>query len=301
MTEFSMFMLIMAFGAGIFGAGIGGLATFIITGVIATIEAACALTGATGGIAGTFALAFQLFPPNVFFVGAAGAAAVSAMRGTQEHGEDMTKSVFGNMDPIALLAGGAISALSYVLRLFTQSAGVQAVLPSDSVCMVAIPLMILIRLIFGKTGLTGDKEARKADNGKYVPTGARLANDIVLGLACGTMVSGLTVVLDQMGVDVSPLPVFFFGVSAITLIFMWGGSSSPATHHIVNQACFATVLALPVMGGAGAAVVGVIAGIVTSVLGDILGMTFNSYHDTHIDPPAFAILIVQLVLGWVFL
>lgn len=301
MTEFSMFMLIMAFGAGIFGAGIGGLATFIITGVIATIEATCALTGATGGIAGTFALAFQLFPPNVFFVGAAGAAAVSAMRGTQEHGEDMTKSVFGNMDPIALLAGGAISALSYVLRLFTQSAGVQAVLPSDSVCMVAIPLMILIRLIFGKTGLTGDKEARKADNGKYVPTGARLANDIVLGLACGTMVSGLTVVLDQMGVDVSPLPVFFFGVSAITLIFMWGGSSSPATHHIVNQACFATVLALPVMGGAGAAVVGVIAGIVTSVLGDILGMTFNSYHDTHIDPPAFAILIVQLVLGWIFL
>ncbi|MBQ6386513.1 MAG: hypothetical protein IJJ38_10170 [Lachnospiraceae bacterium] len=301
MATFSLAMLIMCFGAGIFGAGIGGLATFIITGVIATIEAVCALTGATGGIAGMFALAFQLFPPNVFFVGAAGAAAVSAMRGTQEHGEDMTKSVFGNMDPVALLAGGIIAALSYVLRLFTQSAGFQAVLPTDSVCAVAIPLMIVIRLVFGKSGLTGNKEARRADGGKYVPTGSRLANDIILGLACGTMVSGLTIVLDKMGVDVSPLPVFFFGVTAITLMFMWCGSSSPATHHIANQACYATVLALPVMGYTGAAVVGVVTGIVTSVLGDILGMTFNSYHDTHIDPPAFAILIVQLVLGWIFL
>lgn len=300
MTGFSIAMLLMAFGTGIFGAGIGGLATFIITGVIATIEAACALTGASGGIAGMFALAFQLFPPNVFFVGAAGAAAVSARRGKQEHGEDMTKSVFGNMDPIALLAGGGIAALSYVLRLFTMSDGFQSILPTDSVCAVAIPLMIIIRLVVGKTGLTGDKEARKADGGKYVPTGARLANDIILGLACGTMVSGLTVALDKMGVDVSPLPVFFFGVSAITLIFMWSGSSSPATHHITNQACYATVLALPVLGATGAIVVGVIAGIVTSVLGDILGMTFNSYHDTHIDPPAFAILIVQLVLGWIF-
>lgn len=301
MTEFSWVMLIMTFGAGIFGASIGGLATFIITGVIATIEAVCALTGATGGIAGMFALAFQLFPPNVFFVGAAGAAAVSAMRGTQEHGEDMTKSVFGNNDPVALLAGGTISAVSYILRLFTMSAGFQSILPTDSVCAVAIPLMILIRLFFGKTGLTGDKEARKADGGKYIPTGTRLVNDIVLGLACGAMVAGLTTALDQMGVDVSPLPVFFFGVTAITLIFMWCGSSSPATHHIANQACYATVLAIPVMGTAGAVVVGVIVGIITSVLGDILGMTFNSYHDTHIDPPAFAILIVQLVVGWIFL
>lgn len=300
MTEFSWAMLIMAFGTGIFGAGIGGLATFIITGVIATIEAACSLTGASGGIAGMFALAFQLFPPNVFFVGAAGAAAVSAMRGKQEHGEDMTRSVFGNADPVALLAGGAISAVSYLLRLFTMSAGFQAVFPTDSVCMVAIPLMIVIRLVFGKTGLTGDKKARKADGGKYVPTGSRLANDIIIGLACGAMTAGITVAIDQMGVDVSALPVFFFGVSAVTLIFMWCGSSFPATHHITNQACYAAVCALP-LGGSTAIIAGVIFGIITSVLGDILGMTFNSYHDTHIDPPAFAILLVQPVIAWIFL
>lgn len=301
MTTFNVAMLIMCFGAGIFGAGIGGLATFIITGVIATIEAVCALTGATGGIAGMFALAFQLFPPNVFFVGAAGAAAVSAMRGTQEHGEDMTKSVFGNMDPVALLAGGVISAISYCLRLLTQSNGFQSVIPTDSVCAVAIPLMIVIRLVFGKSGLTGNKEARKADGGKYIPTGARLANDIILGLACGAMVSGLTVMLDSMGVDVSPLPVFFFGITAVTLMFMWAGSSSPATHHIANQACFAAVCALPTMGATGAIVVGCVFGVITSVLGDILGMTFNSYHDTHIDPPAFAILLVQPIIAWIFL
>ena len=161
--------------------------------------------------------------------------------------------------------------------------------------------MIIIRLVFGKTGLTGDKEARKADGGGYFPTGTRLLNDIVLGLGCGTMVAGLTVALNNLGVDVSALPVFFFGVTAITLMFMWAGSSSPATHHIANQACYAAVLALPGMGATGAIIVGIITGIVTSVLGDALGMTFNSYHDTHIDPPAFAILIVQLVLGWIFL
>lgn len=300
MTEFSWAMLLMAFGVGIFGAGIGGLATFIITGVIATIEAVCVLSGATGGIAGMFMLAFQLFPPNIFFVGAACAAAVSALRGKQDHGEDMTQSVFGNMDPVALLAGGSISAFSYLLRLISSSAGFQQVFPTDSVCVVAIPLMILIRLIFGKSGLTGNKEARKADGGAYIPTGTRLANDIVLGLACGTMTAGLTVILNDMGIDVSALPVFFFGISAVTLIFMWGGSSSPATHHITNQACYAAVCALP-LGVHAAVISGVVFGIITSVLGDILGMTFNSYHDTHIDPPAFAILIVQPVIAWIFL
>ena len=301
MASFSIPMLLMCFGAGIFGAGIGGLATFIITGVMATVEAVCALCGATGGIAGTFALAFQLFPPNVFFVGAAGAAAVAAMRGTQEHGEDMTKSVFGNMDPVALLAGGGIAAVSYLLRLLTQTSKFQSVFPTDSVCMVAIPLMIVIRLVFGKKGLFGDKAARKADGGKYFPTGKRLGNDIVLGLAVGAMVSGLTVTLDALGVDVSPLPVFFFGITAVTLIFMWAGSSSPATHHISNLACYAAVCALPGLGPVGAIVCGCIFGIVSSVLGDFFGMTFNSYHDTHIDPPAFAILVVQPIIAWTLL
>ncbi len=303
MQTFNIFMLIMSFGVGIFGATIGGLATFVMTGVIAASEAVCSLTGATGGVANTFELAFQLFPPNVFFVSAAGAAAISARRGTQEHGEDMIRSVYGNMDPVALLGGGIIGAVSYCLRLLTETAGFQSIFPTDSVCAVAIPLMILIRLVFGKSGLTGNKELRAKDHGGYVPKGARLANDIILGLACGAMVSGLTAMLYEMGVDVSPLPVFFFGVGAITLVFMWGGSSLPCTHHIVNQACYGAVLALTVahMSTGGAVAVGIVTGIATSVLGDILGMTFNSYHDTHIDPPAFAILLVQLVLGWIFL
>jgi hypothetical protein len=286
MQTFSIFMLLMSFGVGIFGATIGGLATFIITGVVATVEAVCALTGASGGIAGTFDLAFQLLPPNVFFVSAACAAAVTARRGTQEHGEDMISSVFGNMDPIALLAGGCTGAIGYTLRLFTQTEAFQAVLPTDSVCAVAIPMMIVIRLVFGKSGLTGDKAMRDADKGSYVPKGNRLGNDIVLGAACGLMVGGLTVMLDQAGLDISPLPVFFFGLNAITLLFMWSGSSVPATHHIVNQACYASVLALTAasMGPEAALAISVITGVITSVLGDALQMTFNTYHDTHIDP-----------------
>lgn len=74
MTTFSMFGLIMAFGSGVFGATIGGMPAFIVTGLAAIAEGVCGLCGA-GDFAGTFNIAFQVFAPNVLFIGAAAGAA----------------------------------------------------------------------------------------------------------------------------------------------------------------------------------------------------------------------------------
>ena len=73
MTTFSMFGLIMAFGSGVFGATIGGMPAFIVTGLAAIAEGVCGLCGA-GDFAVTFKFAFLLFAPIVWFIGGAGGA-----------------------------------------------------------------------------------------------------------------------------------------------------------------------------------------------------------------------------------
>jgi hypothetical protein len=40
---------------------------------------------------------------------------------------------------------------------------------------------------------------------------------------------------------------------------------------------------------------GAITGILGALIGEIMGLTFNSYADSHIDPPACTIWILQLI------
>ena len=68
----------------------------------------------------------------------------------------------------------------------------------------------------------------------------------------------------------------------------------PATHHITLPAASAAILS-------GNPLIGVLTGIICSLVGDFVGNTFNSKCDTHIDPPAtticFAIIIINLLFA----
>ena len=160
MTTFSMFGLIMAFGSGVFGATIGGMPAFIVTGLAAIAEGVCGLCGA-GDFAGTFNIAFQVFAPNVLFIGAAAGAAYGGRIGSYENGSDMAHSPFTAGNPMVLVVGGLFAMMSYLLRLVFMIPSVVSVFPTDNVCAAAIPMMIIIRLVFGKSGLTGNRLLRK--------------------------------------------------------------------------------------------------------------------------------------------
>lgn len=299
MTTFSMFGLIMAFGSGVFGATIGGMPAFIVTGLAAIAEGVCGLCGA-GGFAGTFNLAFQVFAPNVLFIGAAAGAAYGGRTGAYENGSDMAHSPFTAGDPMVLVVGGLFAMMSYLLRLVFMIPSVASVFPTDNVCAAAIPMMIIIRLVFGKSGLTGNRLLRKEAGGRYMPYGKALGQSLVLGAALGCMTGGIAIQLASLGFDVSSLAVTFFGVSAFTLILTTCGFGVPATHHIVLLSCMTAVASMSVCGAAWAMIAAVICGTVSSFLNDVVACTFNSFHDTHIDPPAATILVIAPMIAWIF-
>lgn len=300
MEQFSIFALAMAFGGGMFGAAIGGIPTFIMTGIAASIEGIILLYGVQGGLAGTYNIAFQIFVPNVIFIGAASSTAYAGRKGLLSSGSNMTLSAYSTGAPDALLVGGVFGALGYLLRLVFMLPAVVAVFPTDTPCAAAITLMFFIRLFIGKSGVTGNKKLRAENQAGYFATGKPLVQCIVLGIGFGCLSAGSAVALATLGFDISGLPVMFFGMMAITLIFIMLGLNSPATHHIAFLASFSVVCSLSVIGPSGALIAGIIVGVVSSLVGDFCARTFNSFHDSHIDPPAFTILILVPIINWIF-
>ena len=58
----------------------------------------------------------------------------------------------------------------------------------------------------------------------------------------------------------------------------------------------AAVVGIAAWGPYGA-FLGVVFGILGSLLGDFFGNTFNSHCDSHIDPPAFTIFLLTIVVS----
>jgi riboflavin transporter FmnP len=76
----------------------------------------------------------------------------------------------------------------------------------------------------------------------------------------------------------------FFGLSALSLVFLQFGTSVPVSHHITLSATTVAALTGNLWWGLAFALVGAFAGELTACL-------FTAYADTHIDPPAAALAI----------
>lgn len=291
--------LLAAFGGGIFGAALGAVPAFVMTGVIATIGAILSMAGVAAGGVAVNQIAFgSFFGPHVAFAGGVAAAAFAAnKKGKLGSGTDVVSPLNGLADASAILVGGVFGVGGYLVNYLY---GTVIGLKTDTVAMTVATMGIITRLVLANKGLIGKyegKEPRTWINGKA------LSYNILFGLGLGVLVGGIGSQLasnpDILG-DVAlaaNFPVICFGIAAITLFFACMGLAGPTTHHIVLPAANAAVLCTLKTGNATMGfAMGILFGVITSVLGDFMGNAFNSHCDSHIDPPAMTIFTTTFVI-----
>ncbi len=267
-------MLVIAFGGGLFGALIGALPAFIFTGITGLIGVAVIAAGGTIDILGTVAFG-PFFGPHISFAGGVAAAAFAHRKGNLEAGGNILKPLASLSDPIVLIVGGGFGVLGYLVNFLYADI---LALPTDTIAMTVITSAIVARLAFGRTGIMG-----KCENEKRVlfPGFSQIWFLAVIGAGSGALAAYYSVT--------TGLVVLGFCVSATSLIFTQMGHGVPATHHM-------TLIAALAASVTGNIWVGILFGAIAAIIGEVVQRTFNSYCDSHIDPPAFAIFTCAFVI-----
>ncbi len=279
----SIFSIVAAFGGGVFAASVGALPAFIMCGVLAIAGSSAAMAGAPDVLIGSFAFG-AYFGPYVSFAGGVAAAAFASNKKKYENISILTP-LFSLGDPVVLLIGGIFGAIGMaIFYLFTNVLGV----PTDTGALTVLTSGIIVRFVFGKTGLIG-KYTESAPRA-YVGLGKELAVNVLIGGSVGLAAGGTAAVMQAAGLDPAGVPVLAFGIAATTLIFAQMGFGVPTTHHIAIVSATAAV-----MSGCNPWI-GCVFGILAAIVGDFATKTFNSHCDTHIDPPAVTIAILTAVV-----
>lgn len=286
-----IYALIAAFGGGAFGALIGSIPAFILTGFLAIVGGVLGLAGIAEPSIGNITFGSFLGPHIAFTGGVAAAAFAGNKRKTLGNGNDVLTPLYSINDYTVALVGGIFGVLGF---LFNYIYGSVLSLKTDLPALSVFTVFIIVRLVFGKTGLFG----KYTGEGKreWLPDKNILINHIILGLAMGIVVSGVAISMINSGVSaeaMSMYPIVCFGISAFSLIFLQTGFPIPVTHHITLPAAFATIMTGNIFIGIGVA-------IVCAVTWLIAGKVFNSHCDTYIDPPAIVIFAIMFIINGLF-
>lgn len=276
-------LLPVAFAGGALGAALGASAAFIFTGIFVLIGVAIAAGG--GGKEFIGAVAFgPLLGPHISFAGGVAAAAFAAKAGHHATGRDLGRGLAGLGRPDVLVVGGVFGMIGFLIQAAIAAAPVLAL--TDSVALTVFLSAVIVRLVFGKTGLLGDR----TQPGEWVAFQSGWPQVVSLGAVLGLSSAFLARVI---GVDKGG-DVAGFGFAATGLLFLHTGTTVPVWHHIALPAAIGFSLS----GGnlyAGAA-----AGVAGAVLGELYARAFLNHGDTHIDPPAAAIATMTVVLKLLF-
>ena len=290
--------LIAAFGGGIIGAYMGALPAFILTGVLALAGTAVSIAGGDGSFI-INSMAFGSFVgPHIAFAGGVAAAAYAGRKGKLTSGADIASPLNGLGAPDVLLVGGVFGVFGYIVATLI---GMTPLGPLTDLPGITVVISgIVARLVFGKTGLTGKYTGKGPRT--WFSTGTTFVYNVVLGGGIGIAVSFVAAAISKSAPEAwaatisGNFAVMCFGFAAITLIFTQTGSAMPGTHHIMLPSGLAAVVGITAWGPYGA-FLGVVFGILGSLLGDFFGNTFNSHCDSHIDPPAFTIFLLTIVVS----
>ena len=295
---FELGILLAAFGGGLFGAAIGGLPAFILTGVAVLVAFGAGLGGAGFDVLGLVVFG-PVTGPHITFVGGVAAAAFAARRGDLDDGKDIVTPLAGLGDPLPLLVGGIFGAGGYALQVLLMNLlppYQTAFYPTyiDVIAVVVAVFAIITRLAFGKTGLFGSLDDEARERGRLSTGGDRVwlayqegfLQASVVGLGTGILAAWVATQLAAF--DPALLP---FGV------LLGYGVSAPVTHHMTLPASVAAVGIL-VAGGSQivAILVGAVAGILGAPLGEFFSRLFQIHGDTHLDPPANAIIVMAVLI-----
>jgi len=275
--------LFSAFGGGIFGSAVGAFPAFLLCGV--SIVAGGILSMITGDQSFNTLITWGPFlGPHVAFAGGAAGAAYAAKQGKLDSGRNIVKPLAGLKDPFILLVGGFFGVLGLVFAWgasqIPEIKGIPAVNPIA--LSIAINTMI-IRLIFGKTGLLGAIHAghsrwhpKDPDNG--FPWHLSPAVLIILSI-------GICFPAAYISSTKSETDSILFGISVIALAFLVFGLKVPIIFHLVLAAQLGAAATGNVWWG-------LTFGILTAFLTEIFACLFLLHGDTHIDPPAMALSVI---------
>ena len=276
-------LLPVAFAGGALGAALGASAAFIFTGIFVLIGVAIAAGGGGKEFIGNVAFG-PLLGPHISFAGGVAAAAFAAKAGHHATGRDLGRGLAGLGRPDVLAVGGAFGVIGFLIQSAIAATPVLAL--TDSVALTVFLSAVLVRFVFGKTGLLGDR----TQPGEWVAFQSGWPQVVALGAVLGLSSAFLARVI---GVDKGG-DVAGFGFAATGLLFLHTGTTVPVWHHIALPAAIGYSLS----GGnlyAGAA-----AGVAGAVLGELYARAFLNHGDTHIDPPAAAIATMTVVLKLLF-
>lgn len=283
--------LIAAFGGGVFGAAVGALPAFILTGVVAIVGGLITMSGATDYAINNIAFGSFLGPHIAFAGGVAAAAFAANKKKLIPSGTDILSSLNGTSDFSVLCVGGLFGVLGFIIKYFY---GDILHLNTDLPGITVFTLAIITRFVLGSSGLTGKYEGKEPR--VWFSLGNGLIYNIILGGSIGILVSGIGISMLNAGAPkeiMATYPVVCFGISATHLIFTQAGFASPTTHHITLPAASAAILS-------GNLFVGIAVAIICTLFGDFVANTFNSHCDTHIDPPATTIFISMFIINAIF-
>ena len=308
--SFELGILLAAFGGGLFGAAIGALPAFIFTGLAVLVAVGAGLGGASFDVLGLVAFG-PVTGPHVTFAGGAAAAAFAARRGDIEDGKDIITPLAGLGDPLPLLVGGIFGAGGYALQVLLMNLlppFQTAFYPTyiDVIAVVVTVSAIITRLAFGRTGLFGSLDAEAHERGRFSTGEGRVwlayqegfLQASVVGLGTGLLAAWAATQFTAFDPALLPFGVLLgYGISATALIFLQFGFSVPVTHHMTLPASVAAV-GVTVAGGPQiiAILVGTVAGILGALLGELFSRLFLIHGDTHLDPPANAIIVMSVVI-----
>lgn len=319
-----IYMILAAFAGGAFGAAIGALPAFIFTGIMVIAGEAAGGGPVTGDIAfGSF------FGPHISFAGGAAAAAYAAKQGYMESGFDFHESknigyALGPK-PDVMVVGGLFGILGAVITLFSAGFG----LPWDPIAIAVVLSALAHRAVFGYSLLgvsTGsrldmtpfERGEKKTSAAGTVSDGQKDATDrlavepwlphqytwgsvAVLGLIVG-LLGAYTALATESA-------FLAFGISAASLVFLnLGVEKFPVTHHMTLPS--STIALAVVASGEGvqeaalvggsdvtALFMGALFGMICALFGEFFQRVFYAHGDTHVDPPAAAIVFGTLVIA----
>lgn len=274
-------LIFAAFGGGILGAALGALPAFIFTGFVGLIGIAVIAAGGSAAILNDVTFGTLLGPHIAFAGGVAAAAFAGNKREHLDTGLDIVTSLNKCKDPMVLLVGGFFGIIGFVLNnLF-----VTMKIPTDTVALTVFISGVIARILFGQTGIFGKFNNIDGQKRTIAPDSNSIVMNIIIGLGFGLVVSYLIILTE--------ITTLGFCISAASLIFVQMGFEAPTTHHITMVAGYAAM-------ATGNMLIGALAAVIASILGDLIGRTVNSHCDTHIDPPATTIFICSLVIFMIF-
>jgi hypothetical protein len=298
--------LIAAFGGGAFGTAVGGQPSFILTGFAGLIGCALVLAGAEYNFNGEVTFG-PIFGPHIAFAGAVAGCAYAARKGELETGRDIATPVTSSPD--ALVVGGLFGIGGYLFNaLLKEIVTIDGVTYTDTIAFTVFFSAVVVRLVFGRTGLFGRVSEDHVNEGRgrysisstavWVGHQGSLPMTALLGIAVGLLSTYAMVTISDVDPKLAAsIPVLLWAFSAVSLLLLQFGQPGPVTHHIGLPAAVAATAVITNGGSTELAwVCGVAGGLLGALLGELAARIFIIHGDTHIDPPAIAIFLVNTIV-----